>query len=532
MYKIEDEYPLTESGKYLFIVPVSRLTLKNKVRVNEITIYPKNTLNIDKLYENNFSFDEEQNQLRKTLSSYTLFVFFITDNELREEYNLSSKGYDNKIVEKAISTIEPLLDIIRYYYCEYNYPFSLPSKAGQLDDGRCVSIIKGNILENKISISNKYSSKLVLGSGLTIKEEELLASCTLHNDDVGETGNIIKHSLALNSSILEQDNLTAKFMQIMTLFEYLAFPYEYKPFKEVKKKISSHIACNKVEYERLLDVFYKYTSKQGYAYRTEIIHNGKTIEELIPNEIELLELFSELHHYICLVISDLLKYYNKDWGFIKNLRKEYVSSIESNILIGGRTANKILTSRNIAYIDVRYLWIKLKHAIEFHPENSGFSLENLLYYFVAALRVDKYKKGTQVHIIIPQRINTIGNEFIDELFKYNNTSITVKSYTFNISILKAKGSQKFSDVVYRLSEKACSDGNRFFEKNTGFKNILIFSDNIHCNKVAKRLIDNNLNVDIRFSRNFNSETKIDGEYLYVVSNYVVAQSIGVSNENL
>lgn len=531
MYNIENEYDIDPINKFLFITPVSRLSIRKKITLGDFSIYPKNSLNLDALFEYDFTFDKEQEILRNELKSYVLFVFLIDGANLKERGSLLSKGYDEEILDQAASVIKPLIDIFRYYYCEYNYPYSLPNKPGQIENGKCISFIKGNILTSKISISDRYNGKQILGNGLNIDSSEKIETCSLLKNDIGEVGNIVRHALYLNTSILEQDNLTAKFMQIMTLFEYLAFPYNYMPFQKVKTKICSHIANDNNEYLKLLDDFHKYTAKPGFGYRTEIVHNGKTIEDIIPNKQELINLFSELQFYVQSVIEDLLQHYNKDWSHIEKLRDTYIANIQNNNIVPPRKKFSLPISRNIVFIDVRYLWIKIQDSMNFYKKET-FSLDNFLYFLIAGFNADINKNKNQVYIVLPNIRNTIKDSFIALLKKYDNKSIATNEYSFDINFIKMEPNKKFCDTVYGITKIKCTDGNRFFDNHIGFKNILLFADNSHCSDIARKIIMSDLNIEIRFCRNFNQKTKIDGKYLYLVSDYIVAQSIGVAYGDL
>lgn len=226
MYRIENEFSLSLDNKYLFIVPVSRLFIKEKIVLNDVSIYPPDSLNIDELFKYDFSFDEDQVSLRKEIVTCALFVFYIDPDVIKCEFNLMSKYHDYSILNIATSKVEPILDVFRYYFCNYNSPHSLPSKAGQIKDGRCTALIKGMVLVNKIAIDDRYTNTFRLGHGLNVSESSLIINCNIFKDDVGEIGVVLKHALTLNSYILQQDGFTSKFSQIMTLFEYLGYPYK------------------------------------------------------------------------------------------------------------------------------------------------------------------------------------------------------------------------------------------------------------------------------------------------------------------
>jgi len=171
----------------------------------------------------------------------------------------------------------------------------------------------------------------IKGLGIDLTKNDLIEINPLLNFDLNETGNIAKHALRLNSTILETDDLTLKFILIMTLFEYLAYPYNFEKFIMVKKKIGLHVATNNSNYLKLMTRFEELTAglktnnnsgERKMGLRTSIIHLGKRIEDLIPLSEDQNELFKELQNYTRLVINDLISFSGLSWnGFEKEREK-------------------------------------------------------------------------------------------------------------------------------------------------------------------------------------------------------------------
>lgn len=532
MYRIENEFSLSLDNKYLFIVPVSRLFIKQKIVLKDVFIYPPDSLNIDELFKYDFSFDEDQIFLRKEIVTCTLFVFYVDPDVIKCEFNLMSKYYDYDILNVATSKVEPILDVFRYYFCNYNSPYSLPSKAGQIKDGRCTALIKGMVLVNKIAIDERYISTFRLGSGLNIGESSLIVNCNIFKDNVGEVGVILKHALTLNSSILQQDNLTSKFSQIMTLFEYLSCPYEFQKFQDLKKYLAVHIATDNSHYQKLLDRF-KYLTKgevKNIGYRTDIVHNGKRIEDIVSDKKELLNLFGELQFYICSVIEEMLLLYDKDWLSIDEIRKELINKLAYNNIVNNKSKYDGELSRVIVFVDVRYLWAKILEVTNFYKQCQDFDLQKFIYFFTGAHKLYKSGRNAIVYLVQPHKRYSISSVFIGEINRLHNHIIDDGYY--NVRLVNLKSGEKFCDKVDSIVRKKCMDKNRFFGSDGGFGNVLIFADNSHCTNVAKKLSESTLNLEIGFSRSFNAKTKIDGRYLYVVSDYIVAQSMGIERANL
>jgi len=123
------------------------------------------------------------------------------------------------------------------------------------------------------------------------------------------------------SSALEENTATGKFIQIIRLFEFIANPVSYEKFQNVRKSIAAHVAKNVHDIHRLSSEFKYYSSGDNQdGLRTEIIHNGKIIEELISSDLELDDLFIKLQGYLHSCINDLLSSYNQPWDYIESLR--------------------------------------------------------------------------------------------------------------------------------------------------------------------------------------------------------------------
>ncbi len=78
---------------------------------------------------------------------------------------------------------------------------------------------------------------------------------------------------------------TSKFIQAISLLEFLADPFAYTQMKKVKTKISADSALDKTDYHLKCDFIRKITSYEeengeNTGIRQNIIHQGKTFEEM------------------------------------------------------------------------------------------------------------------------------------------------------------------------------------------------------------------------------------------------------------
>jgi hypothetical protein len=135
----------------------------------------------------------------------------------------------------------------------------------------------------------------------------------------GEVGHIAKHALSLYTALLEANNPTAKFVQALALLEFLAYPYEYRRFEDVKKTIARYVARTREEYMLLLERFLELTGKkdpstqQIIGYRTRIVHIGERLDLIVRHPDDRRKLFEELDGYIRPIIDHMIQH--SLWNF-------------------------------------------------------------------------------------------------------------------------------------------------------------------------------------------------------------------------
>ena len=107
--------------------------------------------------------------------------------------------------------------------------------------------------------------------------------------------------------------------------EFLAYPEDYKTFKEVKKVVARYVARSRTEYQKILDRFLELTGKKDptsskiIGYRTRIVHIGEKIEDIVETDDDLKLLFLELHSYVKAMLDHMISYSHLD---LSEYRKE------------------------------------------------------------------------------------------------------------------------------------------------------------------------------------------------------------------
>lgn len=249
------------------------------------------------------------------IAEYPLIVF--RSSITPEKFFSQNQIDDREMIKELSQYADEFLDVVRFYNCDYTVAEGLPSKAGIWDNRYSVALLyfpkygKTFFQSREVEIKN-----YVRGVGIELLDTEVIENHPLLKSEIGETGKIIKNALRMNSEILEGDNETMKFVNIFALFDFLGDPYEFKKFQSLKKNIICSIVDNKKEYHNLSARFKELTqgTEENKGLRTEIVHMGKNLIELVPEYEKRKELFKELEQYVVFKLSDMIKYCDLSWS--------------------------------------------------------------------------------------------------------------------------------------------------------------------------------------------------------------------------
>jgi len=328
----------------LVILPIERLLIYEPIYTEDFSIFPPgdfpvNGLNIKKLSGSDFSDKSRNSNLRDEITSITevsidvfdsfpLIVFY-TEKPDYVTFRSLLQTEDEYLIKEFSSLTESLMDIIRFFKGDYHRVEYLPSRPGIWDSRYSTALIYfltescAHIISREVEYRN-----FIKGVGMEITSADDITTNPLVFGNVGETGKIVKHALRLNSLIMETDDPTLKFTQIMTLFEYLAFPFDYEKATLVKGKIGLHLASTREKYHQFTRRFeelgagLKDEAGKRNGLRTSIMHLGMRMEDLMPSLKDRKNLFMELHGYTYQVIKDMLIRSDMDWANFKDYREE------------------------------------------------------------------------------------------------------------------------------------------------------------------------------------------------------------------
>ncbi|UEB97812.1 hypothetical protein LIS66_09670 [Pseudomonas sp. HN2] len=318
--------PYFNKGCHLAILPLSRLVTDRSVFLPYgVMIYPQGRLNLDAINLNN-------KQLTKPASSqvgasgvslqefnkYPLLVV-----PLRFSWDSLVLGNHQSHMELIVSISEIVdalsFDMINYMYCKLEHLSSetMPASPGQLSSKPMMSgavLVKSGGMDSVLLAGAAFTHTITKGLGLDLRPPEWDRFPV-----GGDVGIIAAHALSLYSQMLKVQSATSKFVQALSLIEFLAYPKEYQPFKKIKTVVSRYVADSMGERKRVLDRFEVLTSKvdevtgEQIGLRTRIVHIGSRLEQLVKSRREREKIFAELDSYIRKMIDHMIEHSRMTW---------------------------------------------------------------------------------------------------------------------------------------------------------------------------------------------------------------------------
>lgn len=340
---INDFYSQLNEGECLVVMPISRLLLDEEISISPFRIYPAEALDTRDFKLNSIG-DPQNLGLRELATYLTGFSVKVFENNPAivftasldwDEFLAGDHQYDVALLKRLSAKGERLMDVIRFEFCRLDLPDTLPGLSGTWQGAEQYL---GAIIYDHQSNSSRLiageaivSTVIMKGLGLQLDSSPKL----LLDASQGEVAAIAVHGLTLLSDSMMAGNDTVKFARVMTLLEFLANPNEYENWKSAKGNTICHCCNDEKTYHRLSERFREFTSiedEKGLqkGYRTLIVHHGKFLEEIIPEETLRKRLFIELQGYVGKVLIDMLHNPSKTWLEFENYRETLKLSIFPN----------------------------------------------------------------------------------------------------------------------------------------------------------------------------------------------------------
>lgn len=308
-----------QEGCHLAIIPLSRLITDRSIFLPYgIMIYPQGRLSLVNLRIDNKQLTKAaSSQIRASgvrlekLEKHPLLVIpvkFSWDSLKRGNHSAHLE-----MIARISEIIDGLcFDVINYQNCKLEHLSceTKPAYPGQLMSNSLMSaalLVKSDAMDSVLLAGAAFTHAITKGLGLDLRQPEW--DCF---PQYGEVGKIAAHGLSLYSQMLQTQSATSKFVQALSLIEFLACPDGYMKFQDIKKVVSKYVTNCPREHERLMERFRELTgkkdetTKQELGLRTNIVHMGVRLEQLIKSRSEREDLFRELDGYIRAMIDHMI----------------------------------------------------------------------------------------------------------------------------------------------------------------------------------------------------------------------------------
>lgn len=338
----------------LVLMPLTRMQFYEPFSVGDFRFYPPGILDLKFLPPiQNKSISEifvsegidhhiEGRNLREISASITGFSIDILhtspivafpfeidlDNLLCSDHNA-----DIELIRILSAKVEKALDVIRFDFCRFDLPDTLPGLAGSWGmSGQFLGAMVCSLKDHEgcwIAGAALETSIVIRGLGLEI---DSAPSTPLLDPSVSEVAGVAVHGLTLFSDVMSAFNETMKFIRAMTLLEFLASPDYYKSWAKLKGDIICHCAKDKKEYIYLSEWFKGLTSIKDNAgiqrgLKTLIVHQGRSLSELKPSRKDRQILFRELQKISGKILVDMIRCMNYSWDEFRR----YHSSLKQRL---------------------------------------------------------------------------------------------------------------------------------------------------------------------------------------------------------
>jgi hypothetical protein len=226
-----------------------------------------------------------------------------------------------RMISSTADVAEETFDLIRLHYCHPLARGTLPGRVSYLSAAGFSCALFYTLLDHEsyVVAGETLTHAIVSGIGL-----DLTTFSGVPEIGNGELGQISRHGLRMLSSAMEANSETSKFVQMLSLLEYLAEPDHYISMANTKRRIGRHVARSRAEYDFVMNDFQYLTSEPrakdtNTGLRHNIVHLGRRIEDLIGTE-ERAKVFKRLWRYVAMPLGDMIELSDANWGEIEKLR--------------------------------------------------------------------------------------------------------------------------------------------------------------------------------------------------------------------
>lgn len=525
LYSIANDYNYLNSDMAVALVPVKDFNIDKKYVIEgNITIYPKYSLDTSIIQGSicDFSF----RGIKEIFYDATIIAFPITPPQIIITGSLMPSVKD-KLIKKVLNQAEEIINVFRYIYSNLDKVSNLPQRAGYIKGNLCGFLLFSIMMQGSTFISGKnYISSQTIGNSLNVNVTFMKPSiddmffALYRNDTI--ISNIIKHALRLYSDILYLPTATDKFIQAMTLVDYLGNPFEYQKMQKNKTKIAPFSADSYSQYNFICERFKYLTSKkdeQGkeIGLRTNIIHNGKSLESLIFEGYKIDMVLRELQLYICNFINGILEYSSQnEWSYIEEKIEEKRNYIQT--IPNGYTGK--VECDTVIIIDFDFLNQAIKEVYQLYPQyiERKFELSRFFQLILAQCDIHRPEYQIPVNFIFSKDDIIYNSDSTFVLSKYDGLGMQCSDGELYIYAIKIN--EDYNGSLTSIFKRVISEKNYFYNDATKYTNIVLISD---YNKIPDEYMRevNNSCKTLTLGRLDNKRTQCYDDCLYFDITYLV-----------
>ncbi|MDR4319754.1 MULTISPECIES: hypothetical protein [Bacillus cereus group] len=476
LYSIRKDYG---EDKQLAIIPVGKFDISDKYQIEDITIYPAKKVNTSELFEAKIDFNFAE--VREDFFNLAFIVFPVEIHKPQPFGNFTLEQR-KQILNSNLSRAEEILNIFKYIYCNLDKTSLLTQRAGYINNIYSGMLIynpksgMSDFLKEKYKINNEF-----IGRGLIVNLEEIEGILEKHmvifKRNCGEVSNIIKHALQLYSNIVEASSLTNKYVQALSLIEYLTNPFEFEKMQKLKGNVITFTVDNKKSYHDLADRFRLLTGLKDengieIGIRTNIVHNGKLLEQILEQPYEPELIIKELQYYICNYLEACFGNYKQSWEKFVEIREKRKENImkNQNECAGHNEVDTLVL------IDFVFFNKALKEVYKMYPQHidKKFEMANFLYGCLFEVGLGRKGYNIPFNFIIDSNDKIYNDIYSKNIMDYDQLGVNTDLGELDIFITKTANnySEEFRDILYNYT----LERNYVLVPLSRFDNIILISD--------------------------------------------------------
>ncbi|ABR47606.1 conserved hypothetical protein [Alkaliphilus metalliredigens QYMF] len=317
------------------IVPIQNLVIEEIIELDDAILVPAHVYQYTEIYRD--FYEEEASLVSKVFdilnnctlgykSQFTDFVTAIIDYPVtKEQFENTVPLKDFYLLERICTKVDRCLDKIRLKKCYFGNKELLPGIAGVIGNYQRGFVIDMNSNLMRDMLGHVYKTFSIPGIGLDFDSYDLdndeKFDTLFMTDRTDEVFLSCRSAIARINEAYYFNNYNAAFVYLMSTLEMLASD-EYMQFKKVKTNIAAFIASNKSDYHKTCELLRNISED----IRTEIVHNGKSIYDLVSSEQELIKLFGFIVDTITTYCENVIDTGITNFNDLKEARKTKIES--------------------------------------------------------------------------------------------------------------------------------------------------------------------------------------------------------------